>query len=204
MPENPVAAPDRPVRPLPPPAPPSSTNGLGIAGFVVSVVAPCTFFLLSPIALLLSGVALMRPPRGLAIAGTAIGGFGTLLLVTVFATMLIAATHAGVQFNQLLSFIQTNQSIPHATAPIQGHHSQHDALPDDTTGNDLIDGVVDGWGTQMRYEKMDEDRYRIISAGPDQQFDTGDDITFPIHVDDPDVAEPRRRRQPQATPTDTS
>lgn len=35
---------------------------------------------------------------------------------------------------------------------------------------------VDGWGKVIRYEKLSEDRFRLISAGPDGVFQTRDDI----------------------------
>lgn len=40
--------------------------------------------------------------------------------------------------------------------------------------------MSDGWGTAFRYEPY-EDRYRLLSAGPDKQFGTGDDIHQETH-----------------------
>lgn len=34
----------------------------------------------------------------------------------------------------------------------------------------------DGWGTPLKYERLSEENYRLISAGPDRTFDTDDDI----------------------------
>lgn len=34
----------------------------------------------------------------------------------------------------------------------------------------------DGWGTLLKYERLSEENYRLISAGPDRTFDTDDDI----------------------------
>jgi len=34
----------------------------------------------------------------------------------------------------------------------------------------------DGWGTMPRYERLSDENYRLISAGPDRTFDTDDDI----------------------------
>lgn len=66
------------------PAPPRS-NGLGIAAFIVSLVAIFTGGILSPIALLLALIALFRRPRGFAFAGFILGGLGTLFLVVWLA-----------------------------------------------------------------------------------------------------------------------
>ena len=59
-------------------APPPS-NGLGVAGFVLSLLGFLgTCGLLSPIGLILSLIALRKQPRGLAIAGVIIGAVGSL------------------------------------------------------------------------------------------------------------------------------
>jgi hypothetical protein len=71
------------------PSPPGhhrpSTNGLGIAGFVVSLVgmlgACVGAAVLSPVGLILSAIALRRVPRGLAIAGLMLGIIGSVLLM---------------------------------------------------------------------------------------------------------------------------
>jgi hypothetical protein len=34
----------------------------------------------------------------------------------------------------------------------------------------------DGWGTMPKYERLSDENYRLISAGPDRTFDTDDDI----------------------------
>ena len=37
-------------------------------------------------------------------------------------------------------------------------------------------GTLDAWGTKFRFEKISDDSFRLISAGPDKAFDTNDDI----------------------------
>lgn len=34
----------------------------------------------------------------------------------------------------------------------------------------------DGWGTLLKYERLSDENYRLVSAGPDRTFDTEDDI----------------------------
>src|SRR4051794_22552278 len=60
------------------------TNGLGIAAFIISLLAIPTLGLLSPIALLLSMIALLRRPRGFAFAGFVLGLLGTAFIAAVF------------------------------------------------------------------------------------------------------------------------
>jgi hypothetical protein len=38
-------------------------------------------------------------------------------------------------------------------------------------------GVLDNWGTAIKYEKQSNEDFRLISAGPDRKFGTDDDIT---------------------------
>ena len=37
-------------------------------------------------------------------------------------------------------------------------------------------GYSDAWGTPMKYKKLSEDKFRLISASADKTFDTSDDI----------------------------
>src|SRR4051794_20572043 len=94
---NPYGQPYQPY-PYNPPTP-APTNGLGIAGFVVSLVGLIlTGGILCPIGLLLSLFALFRRPRGFAIAGFIIGIIGSLALIAVlafFGLMGFACFHIG-------------------------------------------------------------------------------------------------------------
>jgi len=36
----------------------------------------------------------------------------------------------------------------------------------------------DVWGTSIRYERISDDKFRLISAGPDKTFTTTDDISL--------------------------
>jgi Na+-driven multidrug efflux pump len=62
---------------------PAPSNGLGIAGFVVSLVGLIPCGLLCPLGALLSLIAVFRQPRGFAIAGLIIGTLGSIMLAAV-------------------------------------------------------------------------------------------------------------------------
>ena len=155
--------------PPPPPPPPltSQTNGLGIGGFVVSLVGILTCGVISPIALILSLVALRRQPRGFAIAGTVIGGVGT-LMVAGFAVAFLA-------FPEIKQVFETSFAMYKAHTVIESHRGENDALPSDEEGNRLIEDLADGWGNPLRYE-LDGETFMVRSAGPDGEFGTPDDI----------------------------
>lgn len=157
-----------PPPPSPPPPPPQSqTNGLGIAGFVVSLVGIFTC-VLCPVGLILSLIALKNQPKGFAIAGTVIGGIGTLLLgaVTVWIVGTPEALHA----------IKTGITVAQAHKTIEENRGEDGALPSEEDGNRLIENLEDAWGNPLRYELQGENRYVIRSAGPDGKFGTKDDI----------------------------
>ena len=78
-------------------APVKQTNGLGIAGFVVSLVAlvlcwiPWVNGVLALTGVILSAIALRKKPKGLAIAGLIIGG----LLIVVSIILIIYIVEEG-------------------------------------------------------------------------------------------------------------
>jgi hypothetical protein len=37
-------------------------------------------------------------------------------------------------------------------------------------------GLLDAWGTAVKYERLSDTGFRLRSAGPDRVFDTADDI----------------------------
>src|SRR5215218_10075365 len=76
-------------------------NGLGTAGFIVSIIGLFACGTLGPVGLTLSAFGMRKEPRGLAIAGLVIGIVGTLELLAligfvIFAT--VATTRASVAF----------------------------------------------------------------------------------------------------------
>ena len=65
------------------------SNGLGTAGFIVSLIGFLTCGFISPLGLLFSIIGLFKNPKGLAIAGTVLGLIGSLwLFIGGFAILL--------------------------------------------------------------------------------------------------------------------
>jgi hypothetical protein len=105
-----------------------SRNRLGIAGFVCSLLGIVTLGLLSPLAFLLSAIALRKRPRGYAWAGTALGLVGTALLVVVVALGGFALV--------FLAFAGIFAAVAAQIAPLMGaadaidkHMAVHGSLP---------------------------------------------------------------------------
>ena len=72
------------------------SNGLGLAGFItslVSLVLSCGF--LSPVSLILSLIGLLKRPRGFAIAGSIISGLQLLVLLIIGVAPILAVFGIG-------------------------------------------------------------------------------------------------------------
>ena len=153
-----------------------ATNSMGVAGLLISIFALIfTCGLLSPVGLLFSMLGLRKQPRGEAIAGTVIGGFGTLAVASVVGFVVLATVSAANAGRQAHQQQVTQAAIQAAEQQIEAFRMTHGELPGGIEGNKLVLGYTDAWGTSLRYDG-DPATYRIRSAGRDQEFDTGDDI----------------------------
>ena len=157
------------------------SNRLGFWGFICSVLGfVCTAGVLCPIGFLLSLFALRKNPRGFAIAGSVIGGVGTLLCILLILVSLLTigvakgistAIKRGVPYvksvadgaslyNQIDIYRKTNSALPKSLDDL---HVDSDAL-------------IDGWGHKFHYQLNDDGSFNIISDGPDGKQGTLDDI----------------------------
>lgn len=150
----------------------SQTNGLGLAGFIVSLVGlVVTGGFLCPVGVLLSGIALFKPPRAFAVAGLILGLIGSALavmIVLMMAGLIAGGLFAASNFGLSPSF--------YAESTITSHASMQGTLPDEATGNNLLQYDYDEWGTPFRYRPIGTTDFELISAGPDMQHGTGDDV----------------------------
>ncbi len=105
------------------------SNGLGVAGFVTSLVGLLTCGVLSPFGLMLSVPALVRGPRGFAMAGTVLGLIGTLWIAGIAAVTAVGAKAAveGVERVQLVMTATQEQS--HLAEKIDAFIAQNAAHP---------------------------------------------------------------------------
>ena len=166
---------------------PASTNGWGLAGFIVSLVSICTCGVIAPIGLILSIVGLFRDPKGLAIAGTIIGALFSLVGLFVggstIAGIMMLRDPGGVgQQTMVLGFAQ------------EGTHRfymQNNRMPDEQEFDQIVTNVrsqlppvfTNIFGNievDYRYEPIDAHSARLILAGPDKKLDTADDMKHVI------------------------
>ncbi|HAY79231.1 MAG TPA: hypothetical protein DCY79_05430 [Planctomycetaceae bacterium] len=158
--------------------PPKPSNGLGTTGFVVSLCSLLTCGLFSPIGLLLSVMALRKGPRGLATAGTLLGLLGMVpWAMTGLAVHNANDAHARrqeIRINRVAEQ-ETHRQIDHVWAKLEDHRVEHGTYPAGIEGNKLAIPYVDGWNNSLRYE-IHDNAVVVRSAGPDAEFESGDDV----------------------------
>ena len=162
---------------------PPPTNALGIAGFVVSLSGMVACLgLICPIGLLLSLIALVKSPRGYAIAGSILGVLGSTLgaLTVLLASGLIDTGNGAFANSNYYSPSQTSRNIDSASIEIDDHFKMNNGtLPDVSEGNLLITFHNDEWGNSLVYAPTQGSttHYTIAAPGPDGVHGTGDDMT---------------------------
>src|SRR5687768_15268077 len=177
--------PPQPYPPQPYPQPyaqpgtpnPQSTNGMGIAGFVTSLVGLLSCGFLSPIGLIFSLIGLTKRPRGLAIAGAVLGAVGSVFLMLAgFAIVMgvLGVSKAAQTMAEMATAVSAGQR---AHQVIERHRTANGSLPADAQGTALIAAEKDLWGTPLVYHRTG-DTYKIVSLGKDKTEGTADDMTF--------------------------
>ena len=154
------------------------SNGLGVAGFVTSLVGLVMCGgLICPIGLLLSTVALFKRPRGLAIAGFIIGLIGSSWIIVIVAVVLfIGAAGVAAMGSGAFEFSLDTNKIH---AQVAAHYQRNSALPSTLAVLPLDqETLIDPWGAQYKYEiDPDGTRYTLTTSGRDGLWDTDDDYS---------------------------
>jgi hypothetical protein len=156
------------------------SNGLGLAGFITSLVGIVSCGILSPIGALLSFFGLFKSPRGFALAGFLIGAVGSvwLIVAAAFIGMIIGLPiFTAIQVPE----VSTGFRIGLGIMQVEQFRTEHGALPDlsewDKIRQDAWFTMDDGWGKALDYLIDDDGNFIIRSAGSDGIFDTQDDIS---------------------------
>jgi hypothetical protein len=72
--------------------------------------------------------------------------------------------------------MQTLQKIIQSYVASEGQPPKN--LEELRTANLLMGNILDGWGKSIRYKRLSDSSFRLISAGKDKTFDTEDDIVL--------------------------
>ncbi len=162
----------------PPSRPPS--NGLGVAGFVVSLVAFITCPLVSVVGMIMSFIAMFREPRGLAIAGFIIGLLGSLVMLVVVlffgAALLVFGTAISIAGFKGIEATWEMIEIAEAVADYRTATGAHPGSLESLT-NIAADERTDPWGKPYEYAiSADGSSFTLKTLGEDGVAGTGDDI----------------------------
>lgn len=162
----------------------SRSNGFGVAGFVLSLMGFFTCGVLSPLGLLFSVLGMFRAPRGLATAGMVMGLVGTGAIGMFLTAVSHESHHHEDSAIRHYEVHRTSERINQAKQEIEQFRLEHEGrMPEGVDGNKMIVVIEDGWHTSLGYEP-DDNGYVIRSAGPDQVFDTYDDVTSRVAITD--------------------
>jgi len=167
-------------------APIRQTNGLGVAGFVCSLVGLLTGGLLSPVGLVLSLIAVGRQPRGMAIAGIILGLLGTcggIILVIVILAGGLALALAAVGIFAFTQSERLELSADMAKIAVQAEDYKRENRGVPPAGLEVLtletSTLTDPWGNRYRYILVnDEPGFDVVSDGKDGTAGTPDDVSL--------------------------
>lgn len=145
-------------------------NVLGIVGFIFSITC-----LLAPLGLLMSIFALLKRPKGFAIAGTIVG----LLFSIPHGVIAYSAYQWSTMSPGEIVAAQASTETGTIAFAIEKHVARTGSAPTSLGEVDLSEASrTDFWGTPYRYEPdpAGGTDWTLSSAGPDGEFGTTDDL----------------------------
>ena len=154
----------------------SGSNGLGIAGFILSLIF-CTAIIGLPISIF----ALKRQPRGLAIAGTVLGAIFVLIQGAVIFMMVQSVRESG--WESLENAWEGHRDSTQVVVACQQYFEQNGKYAAELSDLNLAEDVItDPWGHKYRLKYMKspfDNSYLplVLSPGRDGVFDNDDDPT---------------------------
>lgn len=150
------------------------SNGLGVAGFVISLLGLLSCGLIAPLGALLSFIGMFKKPNGLAIAGFIIGLVGSAWILVVVLFIGLGGVLAAVGASSLEVMVD---QVTIAQA-VEGYKTNTGNYPS-TLGILSLDQETldDPWGKPYRYEPDPAGAgFTLSSDGPDGVQGTQDDI----------------------------
>lgn len=142
----------------------------------VQLAAPFFFVFFAALAVIFGAIGIFKKPRFLAFVG------GTMGLLVVAGAMgwtshVIDSNHRRDRaIEDRWSQSHTQRQIEFARKTIEAYRAKNGIFPDGLEGNRMTIETKDSWNTELRYELV-ENGFTIRSAGPDQEFESGDDVT---------------------------
>lgn len=152
-----------------------ASNGMGVAGFVCSLLGLLSCGLLSPFGLLFSFIGMFKAPRGLAVAGFVMGVIGSAWIFVAVFFVGIAAIAAALGLEDAAATVKHVSDAAQIHQAIIEYERANGSPPADLDALGLDDALrLDGWGQPYHIEYADG-MVTIISNGPDMMPGTDDD-----------------------------
>ena len=175
-------------------------NGLAAAGFRMSIIGLLSLGFLSPLALLLCMLGLIRSPRGWALSGTLLSLVGVGLMATVITGIAHhQESHSGYKFHRTAKAMkQLSDEIKEQVVANDGK------LIEDVKGSRMALEYKDAWGNELRYEPVDKAGYAIRSVGPDGRYASFDDIvkSYKVGINVEEVKKIEKETKAEVNPAD--
>lgn len=154
--------------------PPKQENGVGLTGFIVSLVGLFLCGIPSLIGLIISAFGLKKEPRGLAIAGVILGLVGLVELGLVAVSTYQAVRVTQQSFNQIRAQL-AEIPMEEAASDIGSKWQEQGRIPTQEEGDEMLVGKNDMMNNSLVYE-TDGESFSIRSAGMDGVLETEDDV----------------------------
>ena len=158
-------------------------NWWGFNGMWMSLVGLLSAGFLSPVPLLISLIGLRRPEKKMALTGTIFSLAGIVMATGLVLGGISQARHHQHALQTAQQQAKTRQQVKQtkgllglaAEELVEYRDQNQGELPNDIDANMLVLKHMDPWGEVLRYDA--EIGHGVIrSAGPDQKFDSKDDV----------------------------
>lgn len=162
-------------------------NWWGFWGFGFSIMSLMTAGFLSPLALLVNLVGMRRRPRKLATAGLVISIIGSLMLTGIVTTAIASHRHREHRVRAHHEAVLVQSQVKDTQKVLAQAQSEFDEYRDANQGklpawieaNMVAIKHTDAWGQSIRFDP-ENGFAQLRSAGPDQIFDTRDDVLVKV------------------------
>lgn len=156
--------------------PPEPSNGMGVAGFIISLVSLVICGIPAIVGLIVSLLALRKSPRGFAVAG-AIISFVALIELALVGMMMYSTFKMVDEFSGEIQNGISKQIMNQKAGEIADKWEEDGVVPSYTEGQEMLDGSTDVFDNQILYE-TDGESFSIRSIGEDDVPMTDDDIVI--------------------------
>jgi len=153
---------------------PKKDNAAGLSGFIISLVGVFLCGIPSIIGVVVSAIGLRKEPRGLAIAGLALGLVGLVEFAGAGFMAYRTIQTVNQTFGKLRDVVGT-ELLNDAAVEVGHQWERLERIPTQEEGQEVVSGKRDFTGNSIVYE-TDGVSFSLRSAGADGMLETEDDL----------------------------